>query len=724
MKKQIQYLCLASLLTSGLLNAQTDKKVQPCITYDVMDQHFKDDPSAKQRYEAAQNILNTQKEEFEKNITANKSLAPPVYTVPVVFHILHQGGPENVSDATIIQALKWMNDDYARTSADANTTVPPFNASFIDSEIKFVLAKLDPNGNCTNGIIRRYDARTEWDRNQPGAFSFLYNGITWNPTKYMNIIIVKDIVAAQGQQGIVVGYTFKPGAWSSGAVQDAIVYNYGFLGTMVQARSLSHEAGHWFNLSHTWGNTNNPGVSCGDDGISDTPITKGEFGGCASSSISACAQTNPAMNNLNNVQNIMNYSDCPRNFTTGQTNAMRAALTSATSGRNNLWSNANLIATGISNPVLCAPISAFGTTTDKYQICSGSSLVMKDASYNAAITSYSWSGSSGVVFANPTSSLSSATFNTPGIITVSLTVGNAQGSSTSTRTINVVNGAAAITGPAIESFEGTGTPANWSVINPNGVAWEITNLSAKDGANSYFVDGPLSAAGQSDILQMPMMDLLNNQAGTFEFSYAYARNSSSHNDNLFLEGSLDCGATWKTIRQFAANTMASGSGGIVPVTNSVFIPTSTQWKTYTSDAGGFNFDSFWFDFSNSASVMVRFNFVEDATNGAGNRMYIDKINFAGNTVGINELTKSISLGLYPNPTKGTSTVKFTLSDASNIGIEVVDVLGKVVLPSNNSNYAPGTHTVNINNNEGLAKGIYFVNISLNGTKMSRKLIVE
>ncbi len=724
MKKPIQILCAAFTLTSGVINAQADKKIQPCITYEVMDQVFKEDPAAKQRYKATQTILNSQKEEYEKNLAASKTLAPPVYTIPVVFHILHQGGSENISDATINQALKWLNDDYARTSADANTTVPPFNTSFIDSEIKFVLAKLDPTGNCTNGIIRKYDSRTVWNRNPSGAFSYLYNGITWDPTKYMNVIVVKDIVAAPGQIGIVVGYTFKPGVWPTGSVQDAIVFNHNFLNSMVDARSLSHEAGHWFNLPHTWGNTNNPGIACGDDGIDDTPITKGEASGCPSSSVSACTQTNPAMVGLNNVQNIMNYSDCPRNFTTGQTNVMRAALASATGGRSNLWSNANLIATGINNTVTCLPIAGFASITNKYKVCSGASLTMRDASYNAAITSYSWSGPNSVVFANSNASITNVVFNTPGIVTITLTVGNAQGNSASTRTVDVDGLTAAITGPTIESFEGTNLPVNWSITNGSGVGWEQTNLASKDGANSYFVDGPLSSAGQSDLLQMPMMDILNNQGGTFEFAYAYARNSTTHNDNLIIEGSLDCGATWKIIKQFNASTLASGSGGIVPVTNSVFIPTGAQWKTYSSNIGGFGIDIDWFDFSNSARVMVRFNFIEDATNGAGNRIYIDKVNFAGNSVGINELTKSIGLGLFPNPTKGNSTVKFTLGDPSKISIEVVDVLGKVVIPVESRIYPSGEHSLPINSNSTLNKGIYFVNINLNGINMSRKLIVE
>ncbi len=47
-------------------------------------------------------------------------------------------------------------------------------------------------------------------------------------------------------------------------------------------RTLTHEAGHWLSLSHTWGD-GEINVACGDDAVSDTPETKGHFSTCPSS---------------------------------------------------------------------------------------------------------------------------------------------------------------------------------------------------------------------------------------------------------------------------------------------------------------------------------------------------------------------------------------------------------------------------------------------------------
>jgi hypothetical protein len=47
-----------------------------------------------------------------------------------------------------------------------------------------------------------------------------------------------------------------------------------------------------------------------------------------------------------------------------------------------------------------------------------------------------------------------------------------------------------------------------------------------------------------------------------------------------------------------------------------------------------------------------------------------------------------------------------------------------VLPAINTTFSAGEQVVSINKNGTLSKGIYFVNLSINGAKMSKKLLIN
>ena len=149
---------------------------------------------------------------------------------------------------------------------------------------------------------------------------------------------------------------------------------------------------------------------------------------------------------------------------------------------------------------------------------------------------------------------------------------------------------------------------------------------------------------------MPMMDILNNPNDSLKFSYSYARNSATQADKLVIEASTDCGGSWQYFMQFSASTMQSGSGGVTGVP---FVPTLAQWKQVNITE-----HPNWFNYTGSQSVLFRFVFTEDPAAGAGNRLFIDAVNFEGIANGINELTKSYKLNLYPNPTNSEANIKF------------------------------------------------------------------
>lgn len=705
MKKSL-LLILPFLLKVSVITAQQIAE-KPCYTDEAMEEHFKANPQARANYELTkarftQDYANFIIKESQQQSKSASSSAVPVYTIPVVFHVLHIGGAENISDAQILNQMQVMNEDYAKLNSNFVNTVASFTGIAADAQIVFKLATLDPSGNCTNGIRRYYDVNTDWTRN---LSHYIY---TWNPQRYMNVYVVKSITNGAA------GYTYLPGT-SPTIASDAIVIlsNYvGAIGTSNanNANTLTHEAGHWFNLSHPWGNTNNAGVACGDDGVTDTPITRG-FLSCALNNAAIC---NPPI--IENVQNYMDYSYCSTMFTNGQKLRMHASLNSGIGGRNNLSTPANLTLTGANLVSNCAPIADFiPNPPGTFTICSGQSIVMRDVSYNAAVTGYTWATSPVNTIAAPNNSFTSITFPQIGVFSVSLTVGNAQGVNTVVKNVVVLNGVANYVSSYNESFENNVVPPNWTIINQSGTTWQRVSGPASNGNFSYKLDGTISAPNQVDIIETGSYDFLNNPGAIYTFKYAYARFSTAAvNADIFkVQGSSDCGGTWRDIYTPPASVLSSGSGGVM---TAPFTPTSvSQWKMFDLT----NHPAFIY-FGNN-NVKFRF-FFQESQNGFANNMYLDEINFTG-SVGVNELTKDYGFALLPNPANQQALLKLTLSTSSNVKVKLLDLSGRL-LSEQDYGALSGEQQLQINNLGDLTAGIYFVQASVNGALLTKKLVIE
>ena len=119
MKKNIQTILLSMFVGSSVLLAQSVQTpqphdiVMPCATYEAMDAVFAAYPSAKLRYEEEQEKLRLATIAYEESLKNHKTNAAFQYTIPVVFHILHTYGAENIPDANCISALANINNDFA-----------------------------------------------------------------------------------------------------------------------------------------------------------------------------------------------------------------------------------------------------------------------------------------------------------------------------------------------------------------------------------------------------------------------------------------------------------------------------------------------------------------------------------------------------------------------------------------------------------------------------------
>lgn len=629
----------------------------------------------------------------------NQAMAT-VYVIPVVFHIIHNYGPENISDAQVQDAIRIMNEDFRKLNADISLAVAPFAGIAADCEIEFRLATKDPSGNCTNGIDRVVSSET-----CNGGENAKLN--IWDRSKYLNIWSINTFGSASAGAA---AYSQFPG--SSSATGDGIIclYNYvGSIGTSIpsHAHVLSHETGHYLNLAHPWGNTNAPGVACGNDNVTDTPQTKG-WDNCPSTLTSGTDICNVGVQE--NVQNFMEYSYCDVMFTEGQKTRMRAALTSSTASRNNLWTTANLAATGTSTlaTTVCKPIADFKAASP--QTCVNGTVAYTDLSYIGHPTSWSWSFPGGTP-ATSTDSMPTVTYAASGSYNVSLTTSNAAGASslvTKSNYVSVLNPTLAIPTPSLQGFEDAVYPnANWLIINPDNLTpWKKTTTAKYTGSGSLMVanyNNSKRCAVETFIT--PIFDFSTSSSDKLTFRLAHALKSSTSDDRLMVYVSTNCGESWAVRYNKGGSSLATTTTQV----SSSFVPTATQWRLETLNLAS--------TYINNPNIRLKFEFI---SSGDGNNIYIDDIMFDG-TVGSLELpTPAFDVNVAPNPFNESSVLTISLARNEHIGYRVTDLLGRTVLEAPATLLAAGDHAIPFLINA--PAGLYFLEVRSGSSVQTKKLI--
>lgn len=271
--------------------------------------------------------------------------ANEVKIIPIVFHIIHQYGEENISDEQVLSALQVLNEDFRDNNPNRADLVVDFQGLEGDAMMQFALPTLDPDGNPTTGIERIYDPAFEY-----GDDFLMQATYNWPRDKYLNIYVVK-----YAHSDGYAAYSLYPSTVDKNPELDGVVLSHWACGTTGTAiwshyRVISHEVGHWANLIHTWGDRYAVGdtKSCRtDDRVDDTPNCIGLRGSDPLAGPDGCNMKYESCQTLDMIQNHMDYSFCPIVFTLGQCVRMGACLNSTTADRNYIWTYANLVDVGL-----------------------------------------------------------------------------------------------------------------------------------------------------------------------------------------------------------------------------------------------------------------------------------------------------------------------------------------------------------------------------------------
>jgi hypothetical protein len=290
------------LLAVPALRAQ-----RACVTAEYQQQILLENPALRDQIAAIEQFTSRFNAGNERNTDPE-----PIITIPVVIHVLYNNGNENISDERILGQLDILNKAFRAQNADIGRTPAHFASRVADTRIQFCLAKVDPRGFATSGIVRKYTWVNSWTDNDKMKFSAQGGANAWDTQRYFNIWVCN--------LGRLLGYGSFPGGPAN---RDGVVIHYNFFGVNTsvspyeEGRTAVHEVGHWLNLKHLWGD-----YECGSDGVDDTPTQQGFTFGCPSGVRVSCGNSPTGDMYMNYMD--FTYDDCMVMFTRGQKLRMRA----------------------------------------------------------------------------------------------------------------------------------------------------------------------------------------------------------------------------------------------------------------------------------------------------------------------------------------------------------------------------------------------------------------
>jgi len=190
-------------------------------------------------------------------------------TIAVVVHVVYNNRSENISVAQIKSQIAVLNKDFRAKNTDKARVPAAWKGLVADPGIHFVLASKDPTGKPTSGITRTKTTRSSFGTND-SVKTTAGGGIEpWPADRYLNLW-----VCTLG--GGILGYAQFPGGPPE--TDGVVILNtaFGTKGTAAApfnlGRTATHEIGHWLNLRHIWGDTED---CSGSDFVADTPNAAG-----------------------------------------------------------------------------------------------------------------------------------------------------------------------------------------------------------------------------------------------------------------------------------------------------------------------------------------------------------------------------------------------------------------------------------------------------------------
>jgi len=198
-------------------------------------------------------------------LAAGTSVRQAVTTVPVVVHVVYKTADEKITAAQVKSQIAALNKDYRATNPDKSKVPSVWQGLVTDARVQFALANRGPAGKKTSGILYVRTTQASFPDDDSVKAKAAGGSDGWPSARYLNVWVCS-------LDGGLLGYAQFPGGPSR--TDGVVIHNraFGTTGTATApfhlGRTATHEVGHWLNLRHVWGDTED---CSGTDFVADTP---------------------------------------------------------------------------------------------------------------------------------------------------------------------------------------------------------------------------------------------------------------------------------------------------------------------------------------------------------------------------------------------------------------------------------------------------------------------
>ncbi len=351
-------------------------------------------------------------------------------------------------------------------------------------------------------------------------------------------------------------------------------------------------------------------------------------------------------------------------------------------------------------PAITTPAPPTAAFSAPPLLCSSSATAaLVNSSTGNPTPTYTWTSSPAAVFSSSTAASPSVTFATAGSYTLTLLASNSSGTNTATQVVLVqscTTPTASFTGAATACAKITYTVANTTSASPAATYSWTTNPTASVSISNAASATPSFTFNAPGVYSIGLV--ATNITGSNSAVNVVTISACPPNAGFNIPA-IGCLTT-------AVSSTNTTTSSITPIAyNWSSNPAGAQFSNPTAPAPAITFTA-----TGNYTVSLI------ATNASGSITATQTINISTcNSINENNGVLN-SISLFPNPSNGVFNVATTLSN-DNINYSVTNILGATI----------ATGKFNSSKNIDLSsqsKGVYFITFENNGSKMTKKIILE